>query len=134
MFYSVNRLAKSVENLIKRKASGGRISASRVRRGHEWDGFAAETTLGEDDRVTKKVRGGGTKTVLKTVQYANVIDQSSGKASKVKILRVAKNPASRDYERRSVITKGSIIETERGLAKVVSRPGQHGVVNAILTR
>ena len=130
----MNRLAKSIENQIKRKASGGRTSASRGRRGHEWDGFAAETILGEDNRIVTKVRGGGRKTILRTVQYANVVDQSSGKSLKVKILRVTKNPASRDYERRSVITKGSIIETERGLAKVVSRPGQDGVVNAILTR
>jgi small subunit ribosomal protein S8e len=32
----------------------------------------------------------------------------------------------------NVITKGAIIETEKGLAKVVSRPGQDGVVNAVL--
>ncbi|MEM5832609.1 MAG: 30S ribosomal protein S8e, partial [Candidatus Aenigmatarchaeota archaeon] len=36
------------------------------------------------------------------------------------------------YERRKIITKGAIIKTEIGLAKVTSRPSQHGVVNAIL--
>jgi small subunit ribosomal protein S8e len=30
------------------------------------------------------------------------------------------------------MTKGAIIETEMGKAKVTSRPGQDGVVNAVL--
>jgi len=39
-----------------------------------------------------------------------------------------------DYQRRGVISKGAILETEAGKCKVVSRPGQHGVVNAILQK
>jgi len=36
--------------------------------------------------------------------------------------------------RRNIITKGAIIEVEgERLAKVTSRPGQHGVVNAVYT-
>jgi len=127
-------LAKSVENLVKRKASGGRRRASRGRRAYEQDGYAVETSLGEDLRVMKRIRGGRVKVALRRIQYATVVDLTAGKASKVKILRVVKNPASRDYERRRVITKGALIETEQGLAKVVSRPGQDGVVNAILVR
>jgi small subunit ribosomal protein S8e len=49
-------------------------------------------------------------------------------------LRVSKNPANKDYERRGVITKGAILETELGLAKVLSRPGQDGVINAVLIK
>jgi small subunit ribosomal protein S8e len=47
---------------------------------------------------------------------------------------VTKNPANRDYERRGVISKGALIETESGTAVVVSRPGQHAVVNAVLVK
>ncbi|HDN05822.1 MAG TPA: 30S ribosomal protein S8e, partial [Candidatus Bathyarchaeota archaeon] len=45
---------------------------------------------------------------------------------------VIRNPANVDYDRRGVITKGAIIETSLGLARVTSRPGQNGVINAVL--
>jgi small subunit ribosomal protein S8e len=42
------------------------------------------------------------------------------------------NPANPHYVRRNIITKGAVIKTELGNAKVTSRPGQDGVVNAAL--
>ena len=65
-------------------------------------------------------------------ESANVADKS-GKTSKSKILRVKHSPANRDYERRGVITRGAVIDTEAGEAVVTSRPTQDGVVNAVLT-
>ena len=56
----------------------------------------------------------------------------SGKSSASKIIEVVENSANPNYVRQNIITKGSIIETEKGKAKVTSRPGQHGVVNAVL--
>jgi small subunit ribosomal protein S8e len=50
----------------------------------------------------------------------------------VKILRFESNEASKDLNRRHILTKGAIIETELGTAKITSRPGQHGVLNAVL--
>jgi small subunit ribosomal protein S8e len=44
---------------------------------------------------------------------------------------VLENATNNDYQRRGVISKGAILETEEGKCKVVSRPGQHGVVNAV---
>jgi small subunit ribosomal protein S8e len=32
------------------------------------------------------------------------------------------------------LSKGALVETELGIARVVSRPGQHGSMNAILTK
>jgi len=63
---------------------------------------------------------------------ANVTDAKSGKTQKTQITRVVRNPANVDYQRRGVITKGAIIETPLGQARVTSRPGQSGVVNAVL--
>ena len=63
---------------------------------------------------------------------ANVSD-SSGKTTKSKILRVKTSPANRDYERRGVITRGAVIETEAGEAVVTSKPTDDGVVNAVLS-
>lgn len=85
-------------------------------------------------RQKRRARGGNFKILVKRIDEANVFDPSANIASKVRILKVVKNPASRDYERRRVVTKGAIIETERGNAIVVSRPGQHGVVNALLLK
>ena len=48
------------------------------------------------------------------------------------IISVLKNPANRDYERRRIITKGAILDTELGQVKVLSRPGQDGILNGIL--
>lgn len=64
--------------------------------------------------------------------FANVSDPK-GKVMRSKILRVKRSPANRDYERRGVITKGAVLETEAGEAVVTSRPTADGVVNAVLT-
>ena len=47
---------------------------------------------------------------------------------------VLENPTNNDYQRRGVITKGALLETSEGKCRVVSRPGQHGAVNAILVK
>lgn len=122
---------KAVENLRKRKPTGGRRVAYRGRRAYELDEYPAETLLGGTKIVKKRVRGGNVKLVLRSISHANLYDPSAKKVTKVKIIRVAKNPANRDYNRRGIITKGAIIETEAGRAKVTSRPGQDGVVNAV---
>ena len=51
---------------------------------------------------------------------------------KTQILSVIENRASADYDRRRIITKGAIIKTKLGDAKVTSRPGQTSVINAVL--
>ena len=58
----------------------------------------------------------------------------NSKPKKAKILKVLENPTNNDYQRRGVITKGAILETQDGKCKVVSRPGQDGAVNAILVQ
>ena len=56
----------------------------------------------------------------------------AGKTAISKILEVVENSAYPNYLRQNIITKGSIISTEKGNARVTSRPGQHGMVNAVL--
>ncbi len=87
--------------------------------------------MGKPKRKVSRKHGGNEKARLLAVKQANVSD-ASGKATKVEILRVIKNPANVDYDRRGVITKGTIIQTPLGTARVTSRPGQDGIVNAIL--
>ena len=115
----------------KRKDSGGRKIANRKKRKYEKGFFPAETTLGKPKSRIIRKHGGNEKIRLLAVNQVN-ISEVSGKTAKVKILRVIKNPANVDYDRRGVITKGTIIATPLGDARVTSRPGQDGIVNAIL--
>ena len=48
------------------------------------------------------------------------------------IKSVISNPSNRDYNRRKIITKGTIVETELGDATIISRPGQDSILNAVL--
>jgi len=118
--------------LHKKKPSGGRKRAYRGKRKFEQGSFPAETILGEPKRKTARGRGGNTKIKILSDKYACVTDPKSGKTEKAEIMRVVKNPANIDYDRRGVITKGAVIETSLGLARVSSRPGQDGIINAVL--
>ncbi|MDH5815880.1 MAG: 30S ribosomal protein S8e [Candidatus Nezhaarchaeota archaeon] len=118
-----------------RKPTGGKIRPHRKKRKYEMGGDPIETLPAEQEsRIKKRVRGGNIKISLRYATYANVLDPETNKVYKLKILRVKENPASVDYSRRGVITKGAVIETEKGLAKVTSRPGQDGVINAVLLK
>jgi len=121
-------------DLEKRKPSGGRKRSFRMKRRYEKGAFPTETTQGEPKKKIDRRRGGNLKIRLLSVNQANVSNPSTGKTEKVEILRVVRNPANVDYNRRGVVTKGTIIETPLGVAVVTSRPGQDGIVNAILTQ
>jgi len=123
---------RSVENLATSKISGGRRIPLRTRRKFEINRYPNEPLAGEQKTVTRKVRGKNVKTALVSAGFVNLVLDS--KVKKTKIIRVLENPTNNDYQRRGVITKGAIIETEDGKCKVVSRPGQNGVVNGILVK
>ncbi len=127
-------MARPLENLRKRKLSGGRRRASRGRRAYESDNYAVETSVGKTVKTLKRGHGGRISYGLRSVDVANVSDPSTGKTSKSKIVRVTGNPSNREYQRRGVVTKGATIETELGIARVTSRPGDDGVVNALLIK
>ena len=125
-------MKKSVENLATSKITGGIRHPLRIRRKYETDRYPNEALTGAQVTITRRVRGSNRKTALKTIDFVNLVTKDN-KVKKVKIIKVLENPTNNDYKRRGVITKGAILETENGKCKVVSKPGQHGVVNAILT-
>ena len=122
----------SVENLSTSKITGGRRRPLRSRKKHETNRFPNEALVGEQITITRKVRGKNVKTAIKTIDTVNLVIDS--KAKKVKILKVLENATNNDYQRRGVISKGAILETAEGKCRVMSRPGQHGVVNAVLIK
>jgi small subunit ribosomal protein S8e len=103
-----------------------------VKRKFEKGSFAAETTLGKPRTRRARGYGGNIKIKVLGTNFASVTDPKSGKTEKTEITRVVKNIANVDYNRRGVITKGAEIETGLGLARVTSRPGKDGIINAVL--
>ena len=120
------------DRLTKRKKTGGKKRAYRTKRIYEQGRQPIETLFGETKR--KKVRGVSDVSKVKLVkaEYVNVSNPNTGITERMEILDVVRNPANADYNRRGVITKGTIIRTEKGLAKIVSRPGQQGALNAVI--
>ena len=53
-------------------------------------------------------------------------------SKKIEIKNVLETPSNRFLARQNIITKGTIVETELGKAKITNRPSQEGVVNGIL--
>ena len=125
-------MKKSIENLGTSKITGGRRHPLRSRRKYEMDRFPNEAIIGEQITITRKVRGKNVKTAIKTIDSVNLAIDS--KIKRVKIIKVLENATNNDYQRRGIISKGAILETEEGKCRVVSRPGQSGTVNAILVK
>ncbi|QGR18804.1 30S ribosomal protein S8e [Stygiolobus azoricus] len=118
-----------------RKITGGLKHKHRDKRKFELGSPPTETKLSDKDvRVKERVMGGNIKVRLAYVSYVNILDPQTKKVKKAKILNVIQTPANREYARRGIIVKGSIIQTELGKAKVTSRPGQDGVINAVLIK
>lgn len=115
-----------------RRASGGRYRPSRGKRRNEIGSAPAETHIGEDRRRIIRSYGGNPKIRAMRARYANVANRSDGTIRKVIIDTVEENGANPNYVRRNLLTKGAVIRTGAGRARIVSRPGQDGVINAIL--
>lgn len=116
----------------KRKPSGGRLRPIRKKRKHEIGREDAYTVIGPQVRKTVRTRGGNVKSQLFGVAKANVRDPKTGKVSSADVQTVVENPADPNFVQRNIISKGAIIKTSLGKARVTSRPGQHGVMNAVL--
>ena len=97
-------------------------------------GRAPTLTKVDESQSIKKIRtrGGKEKIRLLRANTANVFDPKKKKYVTAKIEMVMESPANRHYIRRNILTKGTVIKTDKGNAKVTSRPGQDGIVNAIL--
>jgi small subunit ribosomal protein S8e len=124
---------KSVENLATSKITGGRRVPLRIRRKYEIDRYPNEAVNGAQVTITRRVRGNNKKTALKTIDFVNLAT-GDAKVKKAKIIKVLDNATNNDYKRRGIITKGAILETQEGKCRVISKPGQNGIVNAILLK
>jgi len=92
----------------------------------------AMTKVGPVKIQNIRTRSGGKKLRLLNVDKVNLFDPKSKKFSVETIKSVVESPADKNFVRRNIMTKGTIIATSKGNAKVTNRPGQDGIISAVL--
>ncbi len=116
----------------KRKPSGSRYKTKQTKRLHAAGGLPSLPRIGETSRKVVRAKGSNQKQKLLNSDIVNLLDKKTKKFEKVAIKSVADCPANKNYVRRNIMTKGTVIETEKGKAVITSRPGQTGTMNAVL--
>ena len=116
----------------KRKVSGSRYVDLRKKKFAQLGRDPTLTKLGEKKVKSLRIRGGHEKKILYSDKILNVFNPKTKKYKKVEIKTVIENPANRHFVRRNILTKGTIVETELGKVRIISRPGQEPVLNAVL--
>ena len=116
----------------KRKPTGGRYRPFRKKRKREIGREQQYAFIGPERLKLYRTKGGNRKVRVLKAEFANVLDRRTAATKKVKIVTVKANPSNPNFVTRNIITRGATILTEIGLARVTSRPGQDGIVNAVL--
>ncbi|MGC8662123.1 MAG: 30S ribosomal protein S8e [Nitrososphaeria archaeon] len=120
----------NIENLTKRKVTGGKRIAYRDKRRRERKSQPRVAKIGKYQVLTRRSRGGN---IIQYVTSAEKISVPTKDGNKnVKILSLISNQSNRDYERRGIITKGAVVMTEAGKVKVTSKPSKNGTLSGIL--
>lgn len=114
----------------KRKLTGGLLKKNSKKKRANLGRDSMHVKIAGRKALKVRVLGGSEKLVLQSDNFANV--RVGKETKKAKILSVVKNPANPNLVRQNVITKGCTIQTEIGKALVTSRPGQSGIINAVL--
>ncbi len=112
-----------------RKRTGGRLKHFSNKKRYQLGREPAETTVGEPRLQIIDSRGNEKKLRALSTNVAQL--SADGETTEVEIENVVENPSNVNYVRRNIITKGAVIETSDGTARVTSRPGQSGQVNAV---
>src|SRR3989344_3184837 len=115
----------------KRKVTGGRYKPYVKKLKHKGN-IPSLTNLAPKKVRLERTKGGHIKTKLLANDMANVLNPKTKKYEKLKIITITENPANRHFIRRNIMTKGALIKTEKGIARITSRPGQEGTINAVL--
>ena len=114
-----------------RKISGGKYKREKKKSKHSLGRQIRVVKIGETKRKTLRTRGANEKIVLLNSNEINLIDKNK-KSKQVKITNVLETPSNRFLARQNVLTKGAIVETPEGKAKVTNRPSQEGNVQGVL--
>jgi small subunit ribosomal protein S8e len=113
----------------RKTKTGGTVRPHSKKRKAELGRDPTETQVGAVSLRTVDSQGNTRKVRALATDVANVTD--GGETRHATIEDVVENEANPNYARRNIITKGAVIETDAGRARVTSRPGQTGQVNAV---
>lgn len=120
-----------VKAATKLSGSGKHKVKSRDKKRSEIGGYFIATKLGEKDKAkVLRARGGARNKKLQYAAFANILTKDGYK--KVKIKSILESKDNRNFARLSIITRGTVIETDLGKAIVTNRAGREGSVNARL--
>ena len=109
----------------KRKKTGGRVKPNKKKKKYQRGGYFIPTKIGKQKIIKIRCKGGNEKLKLLAAEFVNV------EGRKLRILEVLENRANFKFSREKIITKGAILQTEKGKVRVTSRPGQDGVLNGV---
>ena len=115
----------------KRKPSGGRYKSTEPKRIHRLGNNPANTVIGDEKIKQRRTRGGDTKEVTLQTETVNLHIPDDNEHVEAELHDVVDSPSNQNYVRRNILTKGCIVETSEGRARITSRPGQSGVINAV---
>jgi len=121
-----------VQGRSKRKPSGGRYKSKPTKKLKRAGSKPILSKIGDLKLKVVRTLGGKSKSKIVQTNTINVFDPKSKKYIKAKIEKVVSNPANRHYVRRNIMTKGTIIKTDKGSVRITSRPGQESNLNGIL--
>ena len=122
------------QNRSKKKVTGGRYIDFEKKKLKYLGSLPTHTKVGETKVKDARVMGGDKKSRLLSSNIVNVYDPATKKYEKLKIENVIGNPANSNFIRRNIMTRGAIIKTSKGNARITSRPGQEGSINAVLVK
>ena len=117
-----------------KKFTGGKLRRNHSKRRYELGREPSFTKVGDTQRRSLRTMGGNRKLLLLKEQYANIYNPEDKTTKKLKILTVKENNADPHYVQRNIMNRGTIISTDEGNAKITSRPGQDGIINAVLIK
>jgi len=115
-----------------RAPTGKKLKRIRKKRRLDKGSEFLETRVAPRKAKIRRCRGGNQRLKLLATEEVNLANPKTGKVIKTKVLSVAENPANPHFVRRNVLTKGAVVKTEAGLARITSRPHHHGLLNAVL--
>ena len=116
----------------KRSGSGAGYIDYRKAKQYELARTSVMAKVAPAKTTTSRIKAGYTKTRVLDANQVNLYDSKSKKYIIADIETVVENPANAQLVRRNIITKGCIVQTNKGKARITSRPGQTGFLNGIL--
>ena len=111
--------------ISRRKPSGGRLKRPSSYRGKRRTEIASEkqfTMIGDSSRKNYRKRAGSQTVRVLFDTVINVADKKTGKVTQATLQSVAENAADPNYVRRNIMTKGAVVDTDKGRVRITSRP------------